>query len=105
MFSKTICALCVVAVAFSSLAVDASSEAAQTFGLIHKNAGGYGYGYGHGHGHGNGHGVGVGMGVNTGGYACLRVCSSARLLVCHGPEYEPADWQSFVFSDSVDAYQ
>ncbi|RLN44864.1 hypothetical protein BBJ29_009733 [Phytophthora kernoviae] len=77
MFSKTICALCVVAVAFSSLAVDASSEAAQTFGLIHKNAGGYGYGHGHGHGHG---GVGVGMGVNTGGYGGLRGGCTGSIL-------------------------
>ncbi|RAW33725.1 hypothetical protein PC110_g9945 [Phytophthora cactorum] len=56
MLSKTICALCVAAVAFSGSAVDASTEVAETFGwLLPKSYATYG-GYGDAGAGANGYG-------------------------------------------------
>ncbi|ETP16499.1 hypothetical protein F441_08899, partial [Phytophthora nicotianae CJ01A1] len=69
MFSKTICALCVAAVAFSASTVDASAEVAQTYGRLHQNYGGYGKqnGYRNNDGYGKRSGYGGAL-VGTSGY-------------------------------------
>ncbi|KAG3141126.1 hypothetical protein PC128_g25039, partial [Phytophthora cactorum] len=77
MLSKTICALCVAAVAFSGSAVDASTEVAETFGwLLPKSYATYG-GYGDAGAGANGYG---GAAAGTSGYGGLSLLKALASL-------------------------